>query len=77
GEPAAKRGKLSGAKQAYRTADGGHAVGLADREGPADAEPLLEPVIRDGEIVNGETFDLDKAAERALADAERVDYGSA
>jgi nicotinate phosphoribosyltransferase len=72
GEPAAKRGKLSGTKQVYRTADGAHAVGLADREGPADAEPLLEPLLRGGEIV-GE-FDIDAAAERALSDAELVDF---
>ncbi|MFD1644319.1 nicotinate phosphoribosyltransferase [Haloarchaeobius litoreus] len=72
GEPAAKRGKLSGRKQVYRTADGAHAVGLADREGPEDAEPLLEPLLRDGEIV-GE-FDIDAAAERALRDAELVGF---
>ncbi|WP_430506387.1 nicotinate phosphoribosyltransferase [Haloparvum sp. PAK95] len=75
GEPAAKRGKLSGAKQAYRTADGGHHVGLADREAPADAEPLLEPLLRDGELVDGWEFDIDEAAERALDDAALVDYG--
>jgi len=74
GEPAAKRGKLSGTKQAYRTPDGGHHVGLADREGPADGEPLLEPLLRDGEVVR--EFDLDAAAERALADAEAVGFGS-
>ena len=76
GAPAAKRGKLSGAKAVYRTADGRHAVGLADREGPSNAEPLLEPVIRDGEVVAGDATDLDAAAERALADAERVGYGA-
>ncbi len=76
GELAAKRGKLSGTKQAYRTADGGHAVALADRQGPTDGEPLLKPVIRDGEVVAGDAFDLDAATERALADAERVGYGS-
>lgn len=76
GEPAAKRGKLSGAKQAYRTADGGHHVGLADREAPADAEPLLEPLLRDGELVDGWEFDVDEAAERALDDAALVDYGA-
>jgi len=72
GEPAAKRGKLSGAKQAYRTPDGGHHVGLADCE--ADGEPLLEPLIRDGEVVR--EFDLDAAAERALADAAAVGFGT-
>ncbi|MFB6235441.1 MAG: nicotinate phosphoribosyltransferase [Halopenitus sp.] len=76
GEPAAKRGKLSGAKQAYRTADGGHHVGLADREAPVDADPLLEPLLRDGELVDGWDFDIDEAAERALDDAALVDYGA-
>ncbi len=42
GEPAAKRGKLTGTKSVYRTADGGHHIGLADRDGPADAESLLD-----------------------------------
>jgi nicotinate phosphoribosyltransferase len=73
GEPAAKRGKLSGMKQAYRTPDGGHHVGLAAREGPAAAEPLLEPLIRDGEVVR--EFDLDAATERALADASATGFG--
>jgi nicotinate phosphoribosyltransferase len=72
GEPAAKRGKLSGTKQVYRTADGGHHVGLADREGPADGEPLLEPLIRDGELVR--EFDLDAAAARAREDAAAVGF---
>jgi nicotinate phosphoribosyltransferase len=72
GEPAAKRGKLSGAKQVYRTDDGGHHVGLADRDGPADGDPLLDPLVEDGEIVR--EFDVDAAAERAQADAELVDF---
>ncbi|WP_136716762.1 nicotinate phosphoribosyltransferase [Halorientalis salina] len=74
GEPAAKRGKLSGTKQVYRTPDGGHHVGLADRSGPADGEALLEPLIRDGEIVR--EFDLDAASERATADGERVGFAT-
>ncbi|MFB6280572.1 MAG: nicotinate phosphoribosyltransferase [Haloferacaceae archaeon] len=72
GEPAAKRGKLSGRKAVYRTPDGGHHVGRADREGPADGEPLMEPLIRDGEVVR--EFDVDAAAERALADADRTGF---
>jgi nicotinate phosphoribosyltransferase len=76
GEPAAKRGKLSGAKDVYRTADGAHAVGLADRSGPEGAESLMEPVIRDGEVVADDGFDLAAATERALADAETVGYGT-
>jgi nicotinate phosphoribosyltransferase len=73
GEPAAKRGKLSRKKQVYRTADGGHHIGLADRDGPADGDPLLDPLIRDGDVVR--EFDIDDAAERAQADAERVGFG--
>jgi nicotinate phosphoribosyltransferase len=72
GEPAAKRGKLSGTKQVYRTPGGGHHVGLAGREGPEDGEPLLEPLLRDGEMVR--EFDLDAATERALADAAAVGF---
>ncbi len=73
GEPAAKRGKLSGAKQVYRTDDGAHHVGLADREGPEDGESLLEPLIRDGQLVR--EFDLDRAADRAAADARQTGFG--
>jgi len=72
GEPAAKRGKLTGTKSVYRTADGGHHIGLADRAGPADAESLMEPLLRDGELVR--EFDLDSAIERASDDAERVGF---
>jgi nicotinate phosphoribosyltransferase len=73
GEPAAKRGKLDGRKEVYRTPDGAHHVGLADREGPADGERLLEPLVRDGEIVR--EFDLDAAAERAAVEAENAGFG--
>jgi nicotinate phosphoribosyltransferase len=68
GEPAAKRGKLSGAKQVYRTPDGGHHVALAGTE--VEGEPLLEPLIADGEIVR--EFDIEAAAERCRTDAARV-----
>ncbi|WP_135820543.1 nicotinate phosphoribosyltransferase [Halostella litorea] len=72
GEPVAKRGKLSGTKQVYRTPDGRHHVGLAAADAPADAEPLLEPLVRDGEIVR--EFDIDEAAARARADVEAVGF---
>ncbi|WP_137286422.1 nicotinate phosphoribosyltransferase [Halorussus salinisoli] len=72
GELVAKRGKLSGKKQAFRTADGGHHVGLVDRADPEDGEPLLEPLVRDGEIVR--EFDVDEAAERAHEDADAVGF---
>ncbi|WP_134668719.1 nicotinate phosphoribosyltransferase [Halorussus marinus] len=72
GEPVSKRGKLSGVKQAFRTPDGGHHVGLADRADPEGGDPLLEPLIRDGEIVR--EFDLDAATERAREDADAVGF---
>ncbi|MDS0473568.1 nicotinate phosphoribosyltransferase [Natrinema sp. 1APR25-10V2] len=71
-EPVSKRGKLSGVKQVYRTPDGGHHVALADRDGPDGGDPLLEPLLRDGEIVR--EFDLEEATERCLADAEVVEF---
>ncbi len=74
GEPISKRGKLSGVKEVYRTPDGGHHVALADRDGPEDGDALLEPLVRDGEIVR--EFDLDAASDRCLTDAERVGFGS-
>ena len=74
GEPAAKRGKLDGKKAVYRTPDGAHHVGLADREGPADGDPLLEPLVRDGEVVR--EFDIEAAAERAASEAETVGFGA-
>src|SRR6056297_2562928 len=72
GEPISKRGKLSGIKDVSRTPDGGHHVTLADRDGPAEGKSLLEPLVRDGEIVR--EFDLADATERCLADAEAVGF---
>jgi len=73
GEPAAKRGKLSGKKAVYRTPDGGHHVALADVDGPDDGTELFKPLVRNGEIVA--EFDPEAAAERARTDAERVGFG--
>ena len=72
GEAISKRGKLSGVKEVYRTADSGHHVGLARQDGPENGEALLDPLVRDGEIVR--EFDLDAAAERLAADAELVGF---
>jgi nicotinate phosphoribosyltransferase len=76
GEPAAKRGKLTGAKEAYRTPDGGHHVGLRDRAGPEDGEALLQPLLRDGELVDDIDLGLDAATERAAHDADLCGYGA-
>lgn len=72
GPPTAKREKLSGKKQVYRTDDGSHHVGLAQHENPTDDETLLDPLIRDGELV--QKFDLDAGTERAVADAKRTEF---
>ncbi|MDL5362088.1 nicotinate phosphoribosyltransferase [Halalkalicoccus sp. NIPERK01] len=69
GEAISKRGKLPGVKEVYRTAEGGHHVALADREG-ADGEALLEPLIAEGEIVR--EFDIGAAEERLREDAADV-----
>lgn len=73
GEPVSKRGKLSGVKDIYRTAEGGHHVALADGDAPANAESLFEPLVREGEIVREP--DLAEAGERCLADAAAVGFG--
>ena len=74
GEPIAKRGKLSGVKSVYRTADGGHHVGLQGTDAPADSEPLLEPLIRDGTVKDGFDDSLETAIERAERDASLVGF---
>ena len=76
GEPVAKRGKLPGVKQAYRTSDGGHRVGLADRVDAEEGEALLRPLLRDGEVVDDIDLGIDAAAERAAQDAARCGYGA-
>jgi nicotinate phosphoribosyltransferase len=75
GEPTAKRGKLPGVKQVYRTPDGSHHVGLEREAGPEDGEALLRPLLRDGEMVDGVDLGIDAAAERAARDAELCGYG--
>lgn len=77
GEPTAKRGKLPGVKEVYRVNDE-HRVALRDDGPPNDAvtndeaDPLLKPLIRDGELVR--EFDIDAAATRAQRDADRVNF---
>ena len=72
GEPISKRGKLAGVKEVYRTPDGAHHVVPATSSAPAGGEALLQPLLRDGEIVAD--FDLDESIERARADVDLV-YG--
>ena len=71
----AKLGKLGGVKEAYRTDAGGHEIRSRDDPAPDDGEALLDPLIRDGEIVDGVEFGIDAAAARAEADAELCGYG--
>ncbi|RLM53335.1 nicotinate phosphoribosyltransferase [Halobellus sp. Atlit-31R] len=74
GELAAKRGKLTGAKAVYRTSDGGHHVGLRGRPGPDGGEALLQPLLRDGDVVDDFDLGLDAAVERAAGDAALCAY---
>jgi nicotinate phosphoribosyltransferase len=74
GKPATKRGKISGEKQVYRTDDGSHHVGLSSHDTPSDGEPLLEPLIRDGEIVRD--FNFDAAIERVQTEVSQTRFAS-
>ncbi|AUV83307.1 nicotinate phosphoribosyltransferase [Salinigranum rubrum] len=76
GEAGAKRGKLGGVKEVYRTRDGGHEIRRRDEPAPEGGEALLEPLIRGGELVDGIDLYLDAAAARAEADAELCGYGA-
>jgi nicotinate phosphoribosyltransferase len=71
GEPAVKRGKLGDRKEVHRTPAGDHVIARAGEA--VEGEQLLEPLVRDGELVR--EFDLDAAAARALADADHVGFG--
>jgi len=73
-EPVSKRGKLSGIKAAYRTADGEHHIGLRGTEAPPDSEALLEPLIRNGSVIDSFDYSLETAIERAARDASLVDF---
>lgn len=75
GAPLAKRGKLSGKKSVYRTRTGDHAIQLTDTPDPDGAESLLTPALEAGRKLMD--FDLDRARDRALADAELVGFGTA
>ncbi len=72
GELAAKRGKLDGKKEVYRTPEGDHEIRPAGEDG--NGEPLFERVVEDGEIVA--SFDTDAAADLALADAATVGFSA-
>lgn len=50
GEPKAKRGKRSGAKQVYAAKDGAHVVLPASRKGPKGLKPLIERFITHGKV---------------------------
>jgi len=74
GEPTGKRGKLSGTKEVYRLPDGSHEVVPADASVPG-GEPLLEPLVRDGEVVA--ELGLEEAIERARRERAAVGFGEA
>jgi len=57
GEPKAKRGKRSGAKQVWEFPSGLHRTLPAGQPGPDQAVPLLRRFVRDGEIVMESAMD--------------------
>lgn len=65
GKPCAKRGKRSMKKQIYECPDGRRIVMPESARPPAGARPLLETVIRGGQVLTG--CDLHEARKRALA----------
>jgi nicotinate phosphoribosyltransferase len=75
GVAGAKRGKLGGVKEVYRTRAGGHEIRQRNDPAPEGGEALLDPLLRDGELVDGVDLSLDAAAARAEADAALCEYG--
>lgn len=73
GEAISKRGKLSGVKDVYREAGGKYRTVPAG-EVPGQNESLLQPVVRDGEVVVDD-LTIDDAAKRAANDAARTGFG--
>jgi nicotinate phosphoribosyltransferase len=68
GEPKAKRGKRSGTKQVYAQKTGVHIVLPALKKGPKGAEPLIEPYIKDGKVVQDSWM---QEARQRMAEARR------
>jgi nicotinate phosphoribosyltransferase len=67
----AKRGKLGGKKQVYRNWNNlEDEIRLEKEKTPEDMEPLLRPLIRNGEIKM--EFSLNKARERVLRQLKRL-----
>jgi nicotinate phosphoribosyltransferase len=71
GESAVKRGKVGDRRAVYRTPKGEHELAHPDEAVAGDQ--LLEPLIRDGNLVR--EFDIDDAAARASEDADHVGFG--
>jgi nicotinate phosphoribosyltransferase len=70
GEPKAKRGKRSGAKQVWVRKTGEHLVLPLSRKGPAGTRPLIEPFIADGKVVQ-DTW-MQPARKRAAESLSRM-----
>lgn len=72
GESTAKRGKLSGTKRVVRTPTGEHVIEPASTDAPTEGEDLLQPLVREGEIVR-ETS-LAEIPQWASDDADAVSF---
>jgi nicotinate phosphoribosyltransferase len=62
GNPKAKRGKRSGAKQVYMMPDGAHRMLPSIQKAPKGGMPLIEPFISNGKIVK--KCDMQEARKR-------------
>jgi nicotinate phosphoribosyltransferase len=69
GKPKAKRGKRSGVKQVYAKKSGEHVVLPASHKAPRGAQPLIEPYIRNGKVVQDSWM---QEARGRVADARRL-----
>ncbi|WP_297495646.1 nicotinate phosphoribosyltransferase, partial [Thermococcus sp.] len=80
GKPITKRGKLSGRKQVYRCENGHYHLVPADKKLErcpvcgAKVEPLLKPLIKNGEIV-GELPKAREIREYVLEQAQKLNLG--
>lgn len=74
GQPISKRGKLAGVKNVYRMPSNGddHDEHIATTTELLNLNELMEPLIREGEVVRD--FDFETAIQRCEADAEGVGF---
>jgi len=80
GEPCAKRGKRGGKKQVYRGSGtiraGNDVIKMAKEAPPKDKVPLLQPMIRNGNIVADFSFSVEEARKRVQEQLKVIESAS-